>query len=120
MRIPLDKFDKEALEGATKEDLLTHQKKLLEWIQDYNWPVAKTVAEAYKSYVYEIQDSLLEILRDEDIEWKVNVITGILYFSESIPPLIMDELNKIYDDSSEFEYVKEMCEEVFSKFGRGV
>ena len=55
--LPKDKFDISAVEQLRTEDtqqVIPLLPKMLEWIQDMNWPVAKPMVEVLLSYPNEI------------------------------------------------------------------
>ena len=70
--LPKDKFDISAVEQLQAVD--THQvipllPKMLEWIQDMNWPVAKPMVEVLLCYPNEITPLVETVLYSEDDMW---------------------------------------------------
>ncbi|WP_343748968.1 DUF5071 domain-containing protein [Fluviicola sp.] len=116
MRVPIDKFDIEAFENIDRSFIINNQKNILIWLQDINWPVAKEVSRAVRPYVNELEKALLEILQGNDYEWRFNVVASVLYFCDSIPDTLSNQLIKIYHDPNELEDLKEKCLEVLEEF----
>lgn len=80
--VPRSKFDIETAERAaatgwpTVEPVLP---QLLEWLQDYNWPVARVLAPFVASIGEPLVPHLRPILDDEgqDAIWKYWIITAV-------------------------------------------
>lgn len=116
MRIPKDKFDVEALDDFDLLYLLEHQSEILVWLQDYNWPIAKVLSKLIQPYILDLEDSIIEILKSNDLEWKCNIIGAVIYYANRPSENIISELKRIYSSPVELEEVKDECEEVLNKF----
>lgn len=66
------------LQAASQEQVLTVAQKLLEWLEDGNWPVSYPVGNVLSRYVHQLQDELLPILREHDAIWKMWCIRMLL------------------------------------------
>ncbi|WP_339194956.1 DUF5071 domain-containing protein [Solibacillus sp. FSL R5-0449] len=70
--IPKDKHDIAAVEilnTADAEAVIPLLPKLLEWVQDMNWPVAEPMVELLLRYPNELTPLVEEVLRGEDDMW---------------------------------------------------
>lgn len=71
--IPNDKFDNKNIKQLytlTDEEIKPIIYSLLEWIQDYNWPVAQEMIHVLKKRENLIFPYISEILNGDDISWK--------------------------------------------------
>ncbi len=93
--IPKDKHDLESVHKAIKEGYPAVQPilpQLLEWIQDYNWPVAQELAPFLASIGLPLEIELRKILEGNDEEWKYWILFEIIQKS---PPLITNMRNNL-------------------------
>jgi hypothetical protein len=70
--LPKDKFDLNAVEQLrtmNAQQVIPLLPKMLEWIQDMNWPVAKPMVEVLLNYPTEITPFVEEVLRGDDEMW---------------------------------------------------
>ena len=97
--IPKNKHDLnflEDLENKNISEIKDDIPKLLEWLQDGNWPVAPYVANYFLPHINEVKDEIIQILRTNDEMWKYWIINGLLYTSTIIPDkMILLELKKL-------------------------
>lgn len=115
--IPAEKDDQDAIQNlraASKEQILAAAKELVEWTEDYNWPVAKHVCEVLSPYVNQLQDHLLPILRGNDENWKVWCIRFLLGDAPvpRLDPVYLAELERMV--AEEGEWVAETAREVLA------
>lgn len=71
--LPRHKFDNERVEIIKKMDrekILPLLPRLLEWIQDMNWPVAPSVLELLLTFPEEIVPHVQDLLYSDDDNWK--------------------------------------------------
>jgi hypothetical protein len=71
--IPKDKFDIDTasqLRNYSYAEIKPIVPELLEWIQDMNWPVARTVADYLESISENLADEILKVLKGDDDIWK--------------------------------------------------
>ncbi|MEK4386519.1 DUF5071 domain-containing protein [Solibacillus sp. FSL W7-1464] len=70
--IPKDKHDiaaVETLNAAEAEAVIPLLPKLLEWVQDMNWPVAEPMVELLLQYPNELTPLVDTVLRGDDDMW---------------------------------------------------
>jgi len=75
--IPTSKYDLEAvdaLKNASAEEVLRDADKLLEWLQDCNWPVFEGVIGKLSHYGFELYEPIARILHGTDSIWKANIV----------------------------------------------
>ena len=89
--IPKDKHDIEAVEQLKKagaELVIPLLPKLLEWIQDMNWPVAEPMVELLLQYPNEITPLVEQVLRGDDDMWiywcLVNIVPKLPFYSKLV------------------------------------
>jgi hypothetical protein len=71
--IPKDKFDIDTasqLRNYSYAEIKPIVPELLEWIQDMNWPVARTIADYLESISENLADEILKVLKGNDDIWK--------------------------------------------------
>lgn len=61
---------------------------MMEWIQDMNWPVARTVAPFLASIGEPILDEVRKVFETDDLTWQYWCITEII---EKLPPQIAQQ-----------------------------
>jgi hypothetical protein len=97
--IPKDKLDiktAERLKQYSYEEIKSIIPDLLEWIQDMNWPVARTVAEYLTSISENLTTEILEILDGKDEMWKYWTIGVFGIHSEKpMHPKVLEIVNRI-------------------------
>lgn len=75
--IPKNKFDDKSLYGIdelTDEEIQPIIYELLEWLQDYNWPVADKVLKVLLKRENLVFPYISDILEGNDIIWKIWII----------------------------------------------
>ncbi|WP_333596898.1 DUF5071 domain-containing protein [Chryseobacterium flavum] len=110
--IPKDKsdlFTAEKLKHYSYDDLKEIIPDLLEWLQDMNWPVAKTVSEYLLSINDKITSELLPILKsNKDEVWKYWIIT--VFGPVTQCPVIKNEIIRIAVSPTKNEKIEEVHE----------
>lgn len=101
--VPKNKFDNsniERLKVLTSEEIKPILPKLLEWLQDYNWPIAKEVLPILSLHQSELIPVIINVLtlEEKDDIWKYWIITYLI-------PLFSDENIKLV-----FPYLKRIIE----------
>lgn len=79
--LPRDKFDNDRVEMIKKMDrdkILLLLPGLLEWTQDMNWPVAKSVVELLLTFPEEIVPHIQDVLSSNDDNWKYFVLNDLV------------------------------------------
>ncbi|MEM0947158.1 MAG: DUF5071 domain-containing protein [Pseudomonadota bacterium] len=90
--IPTGKFDVAAVQRAAQIGLPGINPilgDLLEWLQDYNWPVASAIHDLLKDAGPEIVPHIEAILSSDDEIWKYWVLALV----EDLPRQTLDELD---------------------------
>ena len=94
--------------------------ELLEWIQDYNWPVAHTLAPFLASVGRPLAPYLRPILEGDDDVWKYWVIDAVL---ANAPDELVEEftplLVRIADHPTPRERAEELDQVAAAALGRG-
>ena len=91
--------------------------KLLEWLQDGNWPIAKKVAEYFRPHIDSIEENIIHIMNSDDDIWKYWILGYVILQSErKIPKKLMEELKRIHlypTEGEKREGVHELLIELF-------
>lgn len=105
--LPIDKGDVDkalSLKNYAFVQLKPYSMKLLSYLQDMNWPVAAPVANCLRTYVNDLVDEIVEILRSDDDMWKYWIIVALIdKVNYEINPIIIDELNRLANFPSSIE-----------------
>jgi hypothetical protein len=94
--------------------------QLLEWLQDYNWPVARVLAPFLASIGNPLVPYIESILRSEDEIWKYWIISAIIRNSRELAESFRDELERLVLLPTKNEMTEELndiAREVLDKFG---
>ena len=112
--LPRDKSDFERvskLENLDKSIIVLLIPKLLEWLQDINWPIAMDVATILLKYSEETTPYVKKVLRSNDDIWKD---WCLIYFVEKLPQRLktefMDDLIRISSNPTHGEKLEEVNE----------
>ena len=120
--VPQDKMDVQRAEAAvaagypTVEPILM---ELLEWIQDYNWPVAHVLNPFLATVGMPLEHHLRKILRGDDNGWKYYVLE-IVENSCELTTALQDQLERIATSPTNGEKEEELdqlAREVLEKYG---
>lgn len=100
--IPAHKDDQLAVRELKKtewQELVPYVDALLEWLKDFNWPVARGVSEVLSAHTNSIKKNIINVLRGNDGIWKYWCIQCLIYHSEesSIDQDLILELQRIVD-----------------------
>jgi hypothetical protein len=85
--IPKNKFDVESVVNLNRFSVGEIREEipfLLEWLQDFNWPVAKPIAVYFSLYVKDIDAEIANILKTNDEVWKYWILL-LVEDSKSLP-----------------------------------
>ena len=121
--IPRHKHDLERAEAAIAAghtQVKPILPKLLEWLQDMNWPVADVLAPFLTSIGIDLEPHLRKIFQTDDELWKYWIINEILEESEPLAAVMKDELIRVARNPTESERTEELpleAERVIRKFG---
>ena len=75
--VPLSKNDLSSVEkltSATDEEVIEKLPQLLEWFQDYNWPVFPAICERISKLTMGTEEQIRKILVGDDIIWKCCIV----------------------------------------------
>ncbi|HRE76946.1 MAG TPA: DUF5071 domain-containing protein [Flavobacterium sp.] len=113
--IPKDKLDietAEKLKDYSYEEIKPIVPDLLDWIQDMNWPVAKTVADYLITISEFIIPEIIEILNGKDEMWKYWTI-GVfgIYSKKPLHPEVLEIIYRIANYPSFEEKESEVDEQ---------
>ncbi len=79
--IPKDKFDSSTVEKLsllTDKEIQPIIKDLLEWLQDYNWPIAKDILPLVILHQNIAITHILDVLKGNDIMWQYWIIDLVI------------------------------------------
>lgn len=102
--IPKDKSDietAEKLKNYSYKELKSIIPDLLIWLQDGNWPIAKTISEYLQSICENISDEIFDVFKTNDLEWKYYMILS--FGSITNDELIRNEIIRIAKNPTEME-----------------
>lgn len=111
--IPKNKSDFSTIEELNKlspDDITPLLPKLLEWIQDINWPIAQEMIKILTKHQVLMVPILKNILVPEQTDdvWKYWIISALLpNFSNETLSLLLDELKRIATNPTEGEKIEE-------------
>lgn len=110
--IPKDKFDNSTINQLCK---LTDNEMepiifdLLEWLQDYNWPIARDILPIVVLHQNIAMPHILTILQGNDIMWKYWIIELVIpYLIYPNKQLVKSELERL----SSLEIIDEDIDEI--------
>lgn len=114
--LPKDKFDNsniEKLKLLSDEEIRPICPRLLEWIQDYNWPVAKNILPVLVLHQEIITPLIIDILtpEEEDDDWKYWIIVCLLpmFTDKELEPII-PFIKRIAEKPTKWENISEVDE----------
>ena len=82
---------------------------LLEWMQDMNWPVARSIENVLKNIGAPLSPHVLNVLQGDDDSWKFWVLTRLaLNFDREAREPIIDECVRIADTPTSGEVAEEV------------
>lgn len=93
--IPKDKFDNSTIKQLNKltdKEIKPIIYKLLEWLQDLNWPIAQEILPIIIKHQEVVVPYISSILNGQDIMWKIWVMELI------IPALTYENKNMFHED----------------------
>jgi hypothetical protein len=111
IQLPKTKNDVEladALCAVPSERLSPHVADLLVWLQDINWPVARSVATALSRCGDELVDPVRSVLRSDDDIWKLWVLSELLpRVNRPVLLALRDDILRIANDPTSGERIEE-------------
>jgi hypothetical protein len=121
--IPQNKIDTErarAVVAAGYPAVAPILPRLLEWLQDYNWPVAQVLAPFLASIGSPLIPYIQHVLNTDDEIWKYWIINTILHNSLELATAYRAELQRLAYSPTQRESTEELDEvaqEVLEKYG---
>lgn len=122
--VPKDKHDVsniDKLYNLTDEEMKTIVYDLLEWVQDYNWPVAQELVSVLKEREDIIFPYMSDILRGDDFMWKYWIMDLIIPdFSFEHKNALKDDILMLINDldiDEDTESIREIAEECYKNCG---
>lgn len=107
--IPKNKHDRHGITELKKlsfEEIEPIVPKLLEWLQDMNWPVAEPVANVLKPFADRITPQIIDILRTDDNMWKYWILLSLT--ENTNDPLLLSEIERIAKSPTNLEMEDEV------------
>src|SRR5882757_8668456 len=107
--IPKDKFDDKGIDELKKlsfEQLKPILPELLKWLQDMNWPVARSIADILKPFADKMTPELIKILKTNDSMWEFWVLINLA--RNTTDPLLLTEIERIAKFPSKVEIEDEV------------
>jgi uncharacterized protein YejL (UPF0352 family) len=112
--LPQDKGDLESvhfLSTYSYEELKPILPELLEWLQDYNWPVARPIATLLKRFFPQILPDLIPVLESHDAIWKYWILQ--IFFDDAdhetvLPKQILSILQRMVENPTSQEKEEEL------------
>lgn len=121
MRLPVDKFDIEAVAELTKlgyphlEPVIS---QLLEWMEDLNWPVAQALCPLLVSVGTPLVPYVQAALLSDDAIWKYWILQGIVAESDEMARCLTFDLMRLANGPSSDEReegVDEVAKEILRR-----
>jgi len=111
--IPRGKGDHEAVErikNADPKELEPVLDGILEWLQDWCWPIAGPLADALKPLGILLAPHLRRILRSNDGTWKHHVMGAFVSENKELCMALKDDLERIAHSPTSDDKLEEVDE----------
>ena len=122
--VPVHKGDLERAQAAVNAGYPAVEPiigKLVEWLQDYNWPVAKILAPFLASVGTQLVPHISSVLQSNDYVWKYWVISLLLpSLPEAAAAEFRPELERLYyapEPNEKSEELDQQARDVLEHFG---
>ncbi len=92
---------------------------LLEWLQDYNWPVSRVLEPFLKTVGLPLVPHLRAVLESDDDIWKHWVILCIIKGNPEVREVLRPELERIVANPTGNELAEEVFESAQEALGSG-
>ena len=114
LRIPRDKHDLEAVEALAQQpvhELESLLPELLEWLQDYNWPVARALVPVLSRCGLEIVPPLKAVLQSDDDVWKYWLLEAlVIHLKTEVREALRDDVLRIINQPTQGERDEEVVD----------
>lgn len=110
--VPRDKFDLAAANAAVEAGwpaIKPSAERLLQWVQDANWPVARVLAPALAAVGAPLAPYVRRVLAGEDETWKYHLIETVVAQSRELSFALRPELERIAFVPTPSERAEEVC-----------
>jgi len=94
--IPKHKFDEDVidkLKALSFEQIEPIIPDLLEWLQDMNWPIARSIADILQPFVDKMIPEIIKIFKTNDGIWKMWVLINLARYTKD--NLLLSEIERI-------------------------
>lgn len=109
--VPKHKHDQEVipkLKQLSFDELKPIIPKLLEWMQDMNWPIGSEVFGVLEPFQGKLTPFFLDILKTNDEEWKTYIL--IWFGKQTEDSLFIEEIKRIAHTTNINEFNEETVE----------
>ncbi|KOC87651.1 hypothetical protein NG42_19575 [Winslowiella iniecta] len=79
--LPKHKADTAAVEklvSLSREALIPYYPVMIEWLKDFNWPVARIIAPHLATLGTLLKDDVINVLKGDDVIWKYWVVNQLV------------------------------------------
>ncbi|MFB8375360.1 DUF5071 domain-containing protein [Paenibacillus taichungensis] len=112
--LPRDKHDFEAvrkLSELSNEELRDIIPELMEWLQDGNWPIFRSVEDLLLRFEEELIPYIQNVFNTKDPQWEYFMLTGLISRLPSRYLIVLkDDLERILKNPTEDEMLEELDE----------
>ncbi|MGX1828729.1 DUF5071 domain-containing protein [Paenibacillus taichungensis] len=112
--LPRDKHDFEAvrkLSELSNEELRDIIPELMEWLQDGNWPIFRSVEDLLLRFGEELIPYIQNVFNTKDPQWEYFMLTGLISRLPSRYLIVLkDDLERILKNPTEDEMLEELDE----------
>ncbi|WP_326065922.1 DUF5071 domain-containing protein [Paenibacillus taichungensis] len=112
--LPRDKHDYEAvrkLSELSNEELRDIIPELMEWLQDGNWPIARSVEDLLLRFGEELIPHIQNVFKTKDPQWEYFMLTGLIRRLPSRYLIVLKvDLERILKNPTEDEMFEELDE----------
>jgi len=119
---PKDKFDDshiDELNTFSVDEIRVIVPRLLEWLQDGNWPISNKIQVYFEPRIHEIENELIQILTTNDEIWKYYILRLINNSGKLPGEKIKSEIYRIAlhpKPSETEEELDQIAAEILKKF----
>ncbi|MFE6077201.1 DUF5071 domain-containing protein [Paenibacillus sp. NPDC057886] len=112
--LPRDKHDFEAVRKLSElgnEELRDIIPDLMEWLQDGNWPIAKSVEDLFLRFGEELIPHIKHVFRTRDSTWEYYMLTGLINrLPSKYLVMLKEDLERLLKNPTEDEVLEELNE----------
>jgi hypothetical protein len=112
--LPRDKHDFEAVRKLSKcsdAELKKIIPELMEWLQDGNWPISKSVEDLLLRFGEELIPHIKNVFKTRDSTWEYFMLTGLISrLPSKYLVLLKEDLERLLKNPTEDEVLEELNE----------